>query len=106
MLKGINTDSKDPASFLFSLKDVENIFSAWDETLRRWKDTRALIHPSRIIFKDQTKLKKLYLCIKKTEAEIYGEENKSIFKILKNSLHSVFSDQSQFTLKHYLMNNR
>ena len=83
MLKGENTDSKEPASFLFCLEEVENIYLGWDETLRRWKDTRALIHPLRITFQGQTESKKLYLYAKKTEAGIYGEENEHILQILQ-----------------------
>jgi antitoxin component of MazEF toxin-antitoxin module len=83
MLKGENTDSNEPASFLFCLEEVEDIYLGWDETLRRWKDTRALIRPLRIIFQDETELKKLYLYAKKPEAEIYGGENESILQILQ-----------------------
>jgi antitoxin component of MazEF toxin-antitoxin module len=83
MLNGENIDSNEPASFLFSLKEVESICLGWDKTLRRWKDTRALIHPLRIIFKSGPESKKLYLYVKKTEAEIYGEENKRILTILQ-----------------------
>ena len=83
MLKGENTDSSEPASFLFSLKEVENIFLGWDETLRRWKDTRASIHPLRITFKGEKETRKLYLYVKKTESGIYGEENKNILHILQ-----------------------
>lgn len=84
MLKGENADSKEPASFIFSLKKVENIFLGWDETLRRLKDTRALIHPLRIIFKGENETRKLYLYVKKTEAGIYGEENEGGLQILQN----------------------
>ena len=84
ILKGENADSKEPANFLFSLDEVENIFLGWDDTLRRWKDTRALIHPLRIIFKGENETRKLYLYAKKPEAGIYGEENEKILKILKN----------------------
>jgi|GEM_PF-2118949 len=83
MLKGENTDSNEPTSFLFCLEEVEDIYLGWDETLRRWKDTRALIRPLRIIFKDEKELKKLYLYAKKPEAEIYGGENESILQILQ-----------------------
>jgi antitoxin component of MazEF toxin-antitoxin module len=83
MLEGENTDSKEPASFLFSLKEAENFYLGWDETLRRWKDTRALIHPLRIIFKNKNGSKKLYIYAKTPEAGIYGEENKYILQILK-----------------------
>ncbi len=86
MLKGENTDSNEPASFLFSLKEVENIYLGWDETLRRWKDTRALIHPLRITFQKQTESKRLYLYAKKPEAGIYGEENEKILKILEKTI--------------------
>jgi putative addiction module antidote len=83
ILKGENTDSKLPASFLFSVKEIEDIRLGWDETLRRWRDTRALIKPLRIIFQHGTEQNKLYLYAKKPEAGIYGEENEKILQILK-----------------------
>ena len=72
MLKGENTDSNEPASFLFSFKEIKDIFLGWDKTLRRWKDKRALIHPLRITFQGEKETKKLYLYVKKTDAGIYG----------------------------------
>lgn len=83
MLKGENTDSNESVSFLFSLKEVDGFYLGWDKTLRRWKDTRALIHPLRVTFKGGNESKKLYLYVKKTETGIYGEENKRILEILK-----------------------
>ncbi len=83
LLKGENTDSKEHASFVFSLSKIENICLGWDETLRRWRDTRALIQPLRITFKEETESKKLYVYVKKSEAGIYGEENERILEILQ-----------------------
>jgi antitoxin component of MazEF toxin-antitoxin module len=83
ILKGENSDSNEPASFLFSTKEIKDIYLGWDETLRRWKDTRALIHPLRIIFQGETETKRLYLYAKKTDAGIYGEENERLLQILQ-----------------------
>ena len=83
LLKGENTDSKEPVSFLFSRDEIENIYLGWDETLRRWKDTRAIIHPLRVIFKNKTESKKLYLYTKNPDADIYGGDNKIVLKILQ-----------------------
>ena len=83
VLKGENTDTKDPVNFIFSRDEIENIYLGWDETLRRWKDTRAIIRPLRIIFKNQMESKKIYLYAKKPEAEFYGGENENIVEILK-----------------------
>ena len=83
VLKGENTDTKEPVSFPFSRDEIENIYSGWDETLRRWKDTRAIIRPLRIIFKNKTESKKLYVYTKKSDADIYGGDNKNVLKILQ-----------------------
>ena len=83
MLKGEDTNSNIPASFLFSLSEIKDICLGWDETLRRWRDTRALIQPLRITFHKETESKKLYLYAKQSEAGIYGEENEKILNILK-----------------------
>lgn len=83
MLKGEDTDSNETASLLFSLEEIKDIYLGWDGTLRKWKDTRAWIHPLRIIFQDEKESKTLYLYAKKTEAKIYGEENESVLQILQ-----------------------
>jgi antitoxin component of MazEF toxin-antitoxin module len=88
VLKGKNNDSNEPAVFVFPLEQIESVYLGWDETLRRWKDTRALFRPLRITLKGETISKKLYLYLRKTGAYYYGEENNKIFKVLKNSLPS------------------
>lgn len=85
LLKGEDTDSNVPASFLFSLAEIDDVSLGWDKTLRRWRDTRALIRPLRITFQKETESKKLYVYAKKPEAGIYGEENEKILKILKKT---------------------
>lgn len=64
---------------------MTEIFLGWDDTLRRWKDTRAWIRPLRIKFEDEGKTITLYLYAKKTEEKIYGKENKSIYDKLKEA---------------------
>ena len=80
ILKGENTDSNISASFQFSLKEVENTFLGWDETLLRWKDNRVLIHPLNIIFKVENETRKL-VC-KETRCRDLREENECILEIL------------------------
>jgi bifunctional DNA-binding transcriptional regulator/antitoxin component of YhaV-PrlF toxin-antitoxin module len=83
MLKGEDTDSNEPASLLFSLEEVKDVYLGWDNTLRQWKDTRAWIRPLRIIFQDEAESKTLYIYAKKPEAKIYGGENESILQMLQ-----------------------
>jgi bifunctional DNA-binding transcriptional regulator/antitoxin component of YhaV-PrlF toxin-antitoxin module len=83
MLKGEDTVSKEPVSFIFSIEEVKDVYLGWDETLRQFKDTRAWIRPLRITFQDETESKILYLYAKKPDATIYGQENKSILETLQ-----------------------
>jgi antitoxin component of MazEF toxin-antitoxin module len=83
MLKGEDTDSNGPASLLFSQEEVSDIHMGWDNTLRRFKDTRGDIRPLRIVIKNRTETRTLYLYVKKPEAQIYGRENENILQILR-----------------------
>jgi bifunctional DNA-binding transcriptional regulator/antitoxin component of YhaV-PrlF toxin-antitoxin module len=83
VLTGEDTASKEPASFLFSLEEVKDVYLGWDDTLRQFKDTRAWIRPLRITFQDEKESKILYLYAKKPDAKIYGEENKTVLETLQ-----------------------
>jgi bifunctional DNA-binding transcriptional regulator/antitoxin component of YhaV-PrlF toxin-antitoxin module len=83
LLKGIESESNEAFTFLFSIEDVKDVNLGWDNTLRRWKDTRAWIRPVRMKLKDESKEKTLYVYSKKEEGTVYGAENKNLYKLLR-----------------------
>jgi bifunctional DNA-binding transcriptional regulator/antitoxin component of YhaV-PrlF toxin-antitoxin module len=83
ILEGEEADSKQQTTFLFSMQEVTDIHLGWDDTLRRWKDSRAYIRPLRITFKNETEDKTLYLYAKNPDGVIYGEQNQKISGILQ-----------------------
>ena len=86
ILEGEEIESKQQSTFLFSLQEITNIHLGWDDTLRRFKDSRAWIRPLRITLKketDETNPTLLYLYAKKPGGSIYGEENQKIYEILQ-----------------------
>jgi bifunctional DNA-binding transcriptional regulator/antitoxin component of YhaV-PrlF toxin-antitoxin module len=83
ILEGEDAETKQDAAFLFSRHDVTEIHFGWDDTLRRWKDTRAYIRPLRITFENDTDSRTVYLYAKNPGAVIYGEENQRIRRILQ-----------------------
>ena len=83
ILEGEEADSKQQVTFLFPLHEITDIHLGWDNTLRRWKDSRAYIRPLRITFENETEGKILYLYAKNLDEAIYGEENQKICEILK-----------------------
>ena len=82
ILKGEDVDSKEPTSLLISLEDVQDIYLGWDDTLRRFKDTRGSIKPLRITFQEGTRSRILYVFAKKTDTQTYGRENENIVQML------------------------
>jgi bifunctional DNA-binding transcriptional regulator/antitoxin component of YhaV-PrlF toxin-antitoxin module len=83
ILEGQEVNSKQEATFLFSLQEITDVYLGWDETLRRFKDSRAWIRPLRITFKNETEGKLLYVYVKNPEGTIYGEENQKVYGILR-----------------------
>jgi bifunctional DNA-binding transcriptional regulator/antitoxin component of YhaV-PrlF toxin-antitoxin module len=83
ILEGEEVDSKQETTFLFSLQEITDIFLGWDDTLRRFKDSRAWIRPLRITFKNETETKLLYLYVKNPDGAVYGEENQKVYGILR-----------------------
>jgi hypothetical protein len=84
-LVGKNKDSHKEFRLVVPFGDVSDVYLGWDDVLRRWKDTRALIKPLRITFEDQGK-KALYIYAKRVRARIYGKQNKTLYEKLKVSI--------------------
>ena len=82
-LTGIDNKSNETFTLLFSNEEVEDVNLGWDNTLRRWKDSRAWIRPLRIKFKEESEEQNLYIYSKREEGIIYGSENKNLYKLLK-----------------------
>lgn len=83
ILEGEEAEPKQQATFLFSLQEITDINLGWDDTLRRWKDSRAHIKPLRITFRNETESRKLYIYTKSPDSIIYGEKNQEIYEILQ-----------------------
>ena len=83
VLEGKDADTKQEVTFPFSLQDLTDIYLGWDDTLRRFKDSRAWIRPLRITFTDEMGSKILYLYVKNPDSAIFGEENQKIYGILQ-----------------------
>ncbi|MCJ7698961.1 hypothetical protein MUO56_01750 [Candidatus Bathyarchaeota archaeon] len=84
-LVGESKDSHKEFRLVVPFGDVSDVYLGWDDVLRRWKDTRALIKPLRITFENQGK-KALYIYAKRVGARIYGKQNKTLYERLKVSI--------------------
>ena len=82
LLSGKDVKTEEPLEILIPCEKMKEVFLGWDDTLRRWKDTRAWIPPLRVKFEDEEKPLTLYLYAKKTEGKVYGRENRTIYEKL------------------------
>ena len=83
ILDGQDVESEQDATFLLPRDEITDIHLGWDNTLRRWKDTRAYLRPLRITVAQATARRILYLYTKNPEAAIYGVENPKLYEILR-----------------------
>ena len=83
ILEGEIFDSKQQSIFLFSQKEITDFHLGWDNTLRRWKDSRAYIKPLRITFRNGIDTKTVYIYTKNPNSSVYGEKNQEIYEILE-----------------------
>jgi len=74
---GEGKDAHEKFHFSMPVKAILDFYLGWDDVLKRWKDTRALIKPLRIKFENKEG-KTLYIYAKRVGARIYGRENKLI----------------------------
>lgn len=86
LLSGKDKDTGEPYQTLIPMENITETFLGWDDTLRRWKDTRALIRPLRVKFEDNGKSRTLYIYAKRIEGTIYGRENKKLREKMESAL--------------------
>jgi hypothetical protein len=84
-LVGKNKDSHKEFGLFVPLEEISDIHLGWDDGLRRWKDTRALIKPLKITFENQGK-KALYIYARRVGARTYGNQNKALYERLNASM--------------------
>jgi hypothetical protein len=85
-LEGEDTVSNVTVNVSFSLGEVKDVHLGWDNTLRKWRDTRASIRPLRITFQDGGESKTMYMYAKKQGARIYGRENETVVKYFMDNM--------------------
>jgi len=89
--KGISLTGETPSDQKMAVyvpfKAISDLFLGWDDLLRRWRDSRALIKPLRITFENEER-KTLYIFVRKVGAKIFGGENKELYTQLKTSIES------------------
>lgn len=79
-------DAQEDGRLFVPFKDILDLYLGWDDVMRRWADTRALIKPLKLIIENEGK-KTLYIYARKAGAKIYGKENKALYEKLKTSLY-------------------
>ena len=83
LLLGKNKKTKENFRLVVSRKRILDVHLGWDDILKRWRNTRGIIRPLRITFKNQEKTRKIYIYTKKPRAKIYGKENTRLYGIIK-----------------------
>nr|MDO8081254.1 hypothetical protein [Candidatus Freyarchaeota archaeon] len=79
---GRDKDTRQPIEFIIPRQNISEVYLGWDDNVRRWRDTRALIKPLRITFRVDDEIRILYLYAKEEDTAVYGEENKKLYEEL------------------------
>jgi predicted transcriptional regulator len=86
LLSGKDVKTEAPSEIFIAPQNITDLFLGWDDTLRRWKGTRAWIHPLRVKYEDEEKnTRTLYIYAKKMKGKIYGKENPTIHEKLREA---------------------
>ncbi|MEM2134953.1 MAG: hypothetical protein QXG44_08880 [Candidatus Jordarchaeaceae archaeon] len=80
---GRDKDTQQVVEFVIPRQNILEVYLGWDDVIRRWRDTRALIRPLRISFKTDDETKVLYLHVKEESRRIFGEKNKELYEALR-----------------------
>jgi hypothetical protein len=84
LLSGKDVKTGAPTEIFIRKEDFIELFLGWDDTLRRWKDTRAWMRPLRLTFEVDGAKKSIYIHAKGIKNKIYGKKNKKLYEILKS----------------------
>lgn len=57
---------------------VSDLLIGWDDTLRKWKDTRAWIRPLRLRFEEDGDVRTVYIHAKSLGTDYFGRANKKL----------------------------
>jgi hypothetical protein len=79
---GTDKDTGEPSETHILWKKITEIYLGWDDTLRRWRDTRAGTPPIRVTFRDDGKDRVLYFYCKEADSVAYGKENRRLYEVL------------------------
>ena len=83
LLLGKDKDTKENFRLVVSRKGIQDVYLGWDDILKRWRNTRGIIRPLRITYKNQEKTRRIYIYTKKPRAKIYGKENRRLYEKLR-----------------------
>jgi hypothetical protein len=79
---GTGKDAHEDGRLFVFFKNISDLYLGWDDVVRRWTETRALIKPLKLTIENEEK-KTLYIYAKKVGSKIYGKENKALYEKLK-----------------------